>query len=112
MTDLDAIRERHTGQHWCDGNVGRAIYDPGTPCDAAALLAALGARTEEVEGLTNDLIDLNRQRAEALAREQALAEALRNIEQTSCCDDAASDARAALQQHEEALVTTSQVDKP
>lgn len=31
MTDT---RSRHAGEHECDGSVGRAIYDPGTPCDA------------------------------------------------------------------------------
>jgi hypothetical protein len=30
----NSIRERHAGEHECDGSVGRAIYDPGTPCDA------------------------------------------------------------------------------
>lgn len=31
MSDL---RERHAGEHECMGSVGKAIYDPGTPCDA------------------------------------------------------------------------------
>jgi hypothetical protein len=118
MTDTEAIRQRHAGEHWCDGPVGRAIYDPGTLCDAARETARADAAEAKLVwlaeacaryGIPTDLVGLihhlqGRERAWK-ADAEALAEALKLIMRTDQDDafallDATDVVYAALAAHE------------